>query len=293
MSVINIISSLRIIGSVDSIRNFIFDNIQTDDPTEEDYQLWNCKNLLIKHKLIDENTSIPYTTAAILNIFNEYDKIMGIENPIDNPTYITTLVSFESPNESVINAIIAMSTIFTDLIIIGTVGDEYWDYNYGWIVIVYGKIIVNKPIDFHNLLFSKSEFLEKSQNIIHNELTVEALEDGDLKLKYNILEGIYKDLRKNQFMRVSNLRIEGSKLLFDTIDRSALNWYESSMFPNKINTGFVYYHNLNKYFGYSCKVGNKDIAKDFLGLKLKNFKFKQSYDICEEDYLNRIEYLGN
>jgi hypothetical protein len=65
------------------------------------------------------------------------------------------------------------------------------------------------------------------------------------------------------------------------------------MFPNKINTGFVYYHNLNKYFGYSCKVGNKDIAKDFLGLKLKNFKFTQSYDICEEDYLNRIEYLGN
>ena len=42
----NIISSLRIIGSVDSIRNFIFDNIQIDDPTEEDYQLWNCKNLL-------------------------------------------------------------------------------------------------------------------------------------------------------------------------------------------------------------------------------------------------------
>ena len=56
---------------------------------------------------------------------------MGIENPLDNPTYITTLVSFESPNESVINAIIAMSTIFTDLIIIGTVGDEYWDYIYG------------------------------------------------------------------------------------------------------------------------------------------------------------------
>lgn len=292
----NIISSLRVIGPEESIRNFIYDNIQTDDPTEEDYQLWNCKNFLIKHKLINENTSIPYTTAGILNVFNRYDEIMGIENPLNNPNYITSLVSLESPNESVINAVIAMSKVLNDLTIIGTIGDEHWDYHYGWIIIIHGKILVNKPIDFHKLIFCKSEFVEKSTNLIYNELTVDTKDDDnveDLKVKYNILENLYLDLHRNKFMRASNIKIVGNMLCFDTLERSAINWYEVCVFPEKINTGYTYNHSLNKYYGYICKKGNTIVAQDFLGLKLKNFKYTQSYDICEEDYINRVEYLGD
>ena len=52
----NIITSLRIIGPTESISKFIYDNIQVDDPTEEDYQLWNCKNFLIKNNLVNKDT---------------------------------------------------------------------------------------------------------------------------------------------------------------------------------------------------------------------------------------------
>lgn len=292
----NIISSLRVIGSPDTIKKLLYDNIQTDDPTEEDYQLWNCKNFLVENKLVSDNNSIPYTTAGILNIFNRYDEVMGVPNPLGNPDLITTLVSLESPNESVINAVIAMSTVLTDLVIIGTIGDEYWDYHYGWIIIIYGKILVNVPIDFHNLIFSKREFVEKSCQIIHNEITVDTIIDNGnetLKVKYNILEGLYRDLGKNKFMRASNPRIDGLTLYFDTFERSAINWYEGCIFPSNVSTGYTYSHCHKKYFGYVCKIGNKTIASDFLGLRYKNFKFTQSYDISEDDYINRIEYLGN
>jgi len=287
----NIITSLRIIGPTESISKFIYDNIQVDDPTEEDYQLWNCKKFLIKNNLVDKYTSIPYTTAAILNIFNRYEETIGENNILNDKNTTTILVSFESPNESVARAILAMSSIFTDLIIIGTLGDEYWDYSYGWLVIVFGKVIIEKPINFHDLITCKREFLEKSNNIVHNELKINTKNNAKHQEITKLLETIYLDLKKN-FFNVNNLRIDNNTLYFDTIDRSALIWYDSCVFPDYITTGFVYSHHFNNYFGYSCKIGNNQLANDFLGLKTKRFKFSKQYDVNEEEYINRIEYLG-
>ena len=290
----NIITSLRIIGPAESIGKFIYDNIQVSDPTEEDYLLWNCKNFLIKNNLVDKDTSIPYTTAAILNIFNKYEETLGESNILNDTNTTTLLVSFESPNESVASAILAMSSIFTDLIIIGSLGDEHWDYNYGWMVIVFGKVIIEKPINFHDLIICKREIIEKSNNIVHNELSLNSLNYDEKKEITYIIENIFLDLKKNNHLpNACNFRIIGYTLHFDTLDRSALMWYDSCIFHNKIISGFLYYHHLNYYFGYSCKIGTKHLANDFLGLKNKRFKLSKSYDCNEEEYISRIEYLGN
>lgn len=281
----NVITSVRIIGNPNDISKFIYKNIQVDDPTEEDYKLWNCKKFLQENNHFEDNTSVPFTTAAILNVFNRYEEVMGEKNILDDKNTTTIVVSFESPYESMIPALKAMSMYFEDLLLIATKGDEHWEEFYGWTVISLGNILLDVSINFTSLITSYKNFIEKYPRIINNELTI-------IHTDNSIMTSIVETIRENKWFNVSNLRFSKNKICFDTFEISALEWYNSLYFPEEVHSCLFYHECNNKYFGYSCKYGNKSLANDFLSFKVKKFKFVQYYDISEYDYIQRLEHLG-
>ena len=82
------------------------------------------------------------------------------------------------------------------------------------------------------------------------------------------------------------------KIYFESLDRSVLEWYNSINFPDSVHSSLLYKECRNKYFGYSCKIGNKILASDFLSFKVKKFKFIQNYDTNEDEYIQRVQQLG-
>ena len=282
----NVITSVRIIGKPDDLREFIYDNIQVDDPTEEHYKLWNCKNYLTErgHFIDNDNESVPFTTAAMLNIYNRNEE--SINQLIFQDT-TTILASFESSYESMIPALKAMSIYFKNLIIICSKSDEYWDNFYGWYIIAYGNVLLNKDIVFNNLIGCPKDFLEKYPKIIINEITL--INKSSI---VQIITSLMEDLRNNTFLNVSNLIVKDNKIYFESLDRSVLEWYNSINFPDSVYSSLLYKECRNKYFGYSCKIGNKILASDFLSFKVKKLKFIQNYDTNEDEYIQRVQQLG-
>jgi hypothetical protein len=281
----NVITSVRIIGNNDDIRRFIYDNIQINDPTEEDYKLWNCKNFLSENGYFKENFGVPFTTAAILNVFTRYEEVMGKQNILNDNETTTIVVSFESPYESMIPALKAMSKYFKNLIIIGTKLDEYMDTFYGWIIITFGNLLLNVSMNFNELLDSPKDFIEKYTRVIENELTIISRNTEDVTR-------IVEELSSNNLLNVSNLRFKENKIYFDTLDKSGVEWYNNFNFPEYVHSCLFFRECRNKYFGYSCKLGSKYLANDFLSFTVKKFKFTQNYDKDEDDFLQREFYIG-
>ena len=281
----NVITSVRIIGNHNDIRRFIYDNIQINDPTEEDYKLWNCKNFLIDNGYFKENSSVPFTTAAILNVFTKYEEVMGKQNILNDNETTTIVVSFESPYESMIPALKAMSNYFKNLIIVGTKLDEYMDTFYGWLVITFGNLLLNVSMNFNELLESPIDFIEKYNRVVENELTIISKNSGDITR-------IVEELNSNNLLNASNLRFKENKIYFDTLDKSSVNWYNNINFPEYVHSCLFFRECRNKYFGYSCKLGSKYLASDFLSFTVNKFKFIQSYDKDEDDFLQREFLIG-
>jgi len=267
----NVITSVRIIGNHNDIRKFIYDNIQINDPTEEDYKLWNCKRFLIENGYFKENSSVPFTTAAVLNVFTRYEEIMGQQNILDDSETTTIVVSFESPYESMIPALKAMSLYFKKLIIIGTKLDEYMDTLYGWLLITFGNVLLNVGMNFDELLESPKDIIEKYTRIVENELIIISKNQEDITR-------VIEELSSNN--------------LFDTLEKSGVDWYNNINFPEDVHTCLFFRECRNKYFGYSSKIGSKYLASDFLSFTIKKFKFTQNYDKDEDDFLQREFHIG-
>ena len=281
----NVITSVRIIGNHNDIRKFIYDNIQINDPTEEDYKLWNCKRFLIENGYFKENTSVPFTTAAVLNVFTRYEEVMGQQNILDDSETTTIVVSFESPYESMIPALKAMSLYFKKLIIIGTKLDEYMDTLYGWLVITFGNVLLNVGMNFDELLESPKDIIEKYTRIVENELIIISKNQDDITR-------VVEELSSNNLLNSSNFRFKENKIYFDTLEKSGVDWYNNINFPEDVHTCLFFRECRNKYFGYSSKIGSKYLASDFLSFTIKKFKFTQNYDKDEDDFLQREFHIG-
>ena len=143
-------NDVRIIGNHNDIRRFIYDNIQINDPTEEDYKRGIVNNFLIENGYFKENLMF-LLLQPVLNVFTRYEQVMGQQNILDDSETTTIVVSFESPYESMIPALKAMSNYFKNLILIATKLDEYMDTLYGWLVITFGNILLNVGMNFDEL----------------------------------------------------------------------------------------------------------------------------------------------
>ena len=281
----NVITSVRIIGNHNDIRKFIYDNIQINDPTEEDYKLWNCKRFLIENGYFKENISVPFTTAAVLNVFTRYEQVMGQQNLLDDSETTTIVVSFESPYESMIPALKAMSNYFKNLILIATKLDEYMDTLYGWLVITFGNVLLNVGMNFDELLESPKDIIEKYTRIVENELIIISKNQEDITR-------VVEELSSNNLLNSSNFRFKENKIYFDTLEKSGVDWYNNINFPEDVHTCLFFRECRNKYFGYSSKIGSKYLASDFLSFTIKKFKFTQNYDKDEDDFLQREFHIG-
>ena len=281
----NVITSVRIIGNHNDIRKFIYDNIQINDPTEEDYKLWNCKRFLIENGYFKENISVPFTTAAVLNVFTRYEQVMGQQNLLDDSETTTIVVSFESPYESMIPALKAMSNYFKNLILIATKLDEYMDTLYGWLVITFGNVLLNVGMNFDELLESPKDIIEKYTRIVENELIIISKNQEDITR-------VVEELSSNNLLNSSNFRFKENKIYFDTLEKSGVDWYNNINFPEDVQTCIFFRECRNKYFGYSSKIGSKYLASDFLSFTIKKFKFTQNYDKDEDDFLQREFHIG-
>ena len=130
---------------------------------------------------------------------------------------------------------------------------------------------------------SPKDFIEKYTRIVENELTIISKNQHDITK-------IVEELSCNNLLNSFNLRFKENKIYFNTIERSAVEWYNSINFPENVHSCLFFKECRNIYFGYSCKLGSKYLANDFLSFKVKKFKFTQNYDKDEDDFLQR-EFL--
>jgi hypothetical protein len=140
-------------------------------------------------------------------------------------------------------------------------------------------------MNFNELLESPIDFIEKYTRVIENELTIISKNSEDITK-------IVEELNSNNLLNSFNLRFKENKIYFNTLDKSSVDWYNNINFPENVHSCLFFKECRNKYFGYSCKLGSKYLASDFLSFTVKKFKFTQSYDKDEDDFLQREYYIG-